>query len=33
MATYKARRNPDRCPSHPGTVLGDILPSLGKPKA
>jgi antitoxin HigA-1 len=32
MAEYKARRNPDRCPSHPGAVLDDILPSLGKPK-
>jgi hypothetical protein len=26
-------RNPDRCPSHPGAVLDDIMPSLGKPKA
>jgi antitoxin HigA-1 len=33
MAEYKARRNPDRCPSHPGAVLDDIMPSLGKPKA
>jgi addiction module HigA family antidote len=33
MASYKARRNPDRCPSHPGAVLDDIMPSLGKPKA
>jgi hypothetical protein len=21
MAEYKAKRNPDRCPSHPGAVL------------
>jgi hypothetical protein len=33
MAAYKAKRNPDRCPSHPGAVLADIMPSLGKPKA
>jgi hypothetical protein len=33
MAEYRARRNPDRCPSHPGAVLDDIMPSLGKPKA
>jgi addiction module HigA family antidote len=34
VAAYKARRNPDRCPSHPGAaVLDDILPSLGRPKA
>jgi plasmid maintenance system antidote protein VapI len=33
MAEYKARRNPDRCPSHPGAVIDDIMPSLGKPKA
>jgi addiction module HigA family antidote len=33
MAATKAKRNPDRCPSHPEAVLGDIMPSLGKPKA
>jgi antitoxin HigA-1 len=33
MAESKARRNPDRCPSHPGAVLDDIMPALGKPKA
>ena len=33
MAEYKARRNPDRCPSHPGAVLDDIMPSLGRSKA
>src|SRR3954453_15270029 len=33
MAAYRARRNPDRCPSHPGAVLDDIMPSLGKRKA
>src|SRR4030081_2802623 len=33
VAEYNAKRNPDRCPSHPGGVLDDIMPSLGKPKA
>jgi addiction module HigA family antidote len=33
MTTYEAKRNPDRCPTHPGAVLDDILPDLGKPKA
>jgi hypothetical protein len=33
MAETKARRTPDRGPSHPGAVLDDIMPSLGKPKA
>lgn len=33
MVEIEAKRNSDRCPSHPGAVLGDILPSLGKPKA
>src|ERR1700730_19321302 len=33
MAEHKARRDHDVCPSHPGAVLDDIMPSLGKPKA
>lgn len=33
MTEYQAERSPERCPSHPGAVLDDILPSLGKPKA
>ena len=33
MAEYKAKRNPNRCPAHPGAVLDDIMPDLGKPKA
>ncbi|MDX8439985.1 HigA family addiction module antitoxin [Mesorhizobium australafricanum] len=32
MVEYEAKRGPDRCPTHPGAVLDDILPSLGKPK-
>jgi len=31
--TYIARRTPNRCPSHPGAVLEDIIPSLATPKA
>jgi hypothetical protein len=33
MAAYKTKLDPDRCPSHPGAVLDDNMPSLGKPKA
>ena len=32
MAEYIAKRNPSRCPTHPGVVLDDILPHLGKTK-
>jgi addiction module HigA family antidote len=33
MREYKARRNPDRCPSHPGAMLReDIIPATGKTK-
>jgi addiction module HigA family antidote len=30
---YTAKRNPNRCPSHPGAVLDDILQSLSYSKA
>jgi antitoxin HigA-1 len=33
MPTFKAVRNPDRCPSHPGAVLSDILDDFKMPKA
>lgn len=33
MIEIEAKRNPNRCPSHPGAVLDDVLASLGKPKA
>ena len=33
MAEYEAKRDQIRCPSHPGAVLDDIIPDLGKPKA
>jgi antitoxin HigA-1 len=30
MAEYSAKRNTDRCPTHPGEILrDDVLPSLG----
>lgn len=33
MTSFAAKRNPDRCPTHPGALLrDDILPSIGKPK-
>lgn len=33
MIEYVAKRNPDRCPSHPGAVLADILPATQRPKS
>ncbi len=33
MTEYKAKRDPNRCPTHPGAVLDDILPATGKSKA
>jgi addiction module HigA family antidote len=33
MREYKARRNPNRCPSHPGALLReDVIPATGKTK-
>lgn len=32
MTEYAAKRDPNRCPSHPGELLADILPSTGKTK-
>jgi addiction module HigA family antidote len=32
MAVYKAVRNKNRCPSHPGAVIADILTDIDKPK-
>ncbi len=33
MTEYAAKRNPDRCPAHPGELLReDILPATGKSK-
>jgi addiction module HigA family antidote len=34
MATFAAKRNPDRCPSHPGEVLReDVLPAINMGKS
>jgi len=33
MAEYPAKRDPKRCPSHPGELLADIIPATGKTKA
>jgi addiction module HigA family antidote len=34
MAEYRAIRNPDRCPAHPGELLREvILPATGRTKA
>ena len=31
---YGAKRNPDRCPTHPGALLKeDVIPATGKTKA
>jgi len=32
MTEYTAVRDPNRCPSHPGALLSDILESTGKTK-
>lgn len=32
MTDYPAIRDPDRCPSHPGAVLEDILLDISMPK-
>jgi addiction module HigA family antidote len=33
MAEYAARRDPKRCPSHPGALLREVVPATGKSKA
>ena len=33
MADYAAVRNPNRCPTHPGELLRDVIPATGKSKA
>jgi antitoxin HigA-1 len=32
MTTYKAIRNPNRCPAHPGEAIADILDDVDTPK-
>ena len=33
MTDYAAKRNPNRCPTHPGELLRDVIPATGKSKA
>jgi addiction module HigA family antidote len=33
MTEYQAKRNPNRCPSHPGALLTEILPTTGRTKS
>lgn len=32
MAEYAAKRDPNRCPSHPGALLREAIPATGKTK-
>lgn len=33
MTEYPAKRNPSRCPSHPGALLCEVIPATGRSKA
>jgi antitoxin HigA-1 len=33
MREYRAKRDPNRCPSHPGELLQEIIPATGKSKS
>jgi addiction module HigA family antidote len=33
MAEYAPKRDPKRCPSHPGALLRDVIPATGKSTA
>ena len=33
MAEYAAKRDPNRCPSHPGALLREVIPATGRSKA
>ncbi|PST19704.1 addiction module antidote protein, HigA family [Rhizobium sp. JAB6] len=33
MTEYVARRSPDRCPTHPGALLEDVIIDTGKSKS
>ena len=33
MVEYAAKRDPTRCPTHPGELLGEVIPATGKSKA
>ena len=32
MAVHRAKRDPNRCPTHPGELLSDVIPATGKNK-
>jgi addiction module HigA family antidote len=32
MAEYPAKRNPSRCPTHPGELLREVIPATGRTK-
>jgi addiction module HigA family antidote len=32
MTVYNAKRDPNRCPTHPGELLNDVIPATGKSK-
>jgi addiction module HigA family antidote len=33
MVEYAARRDPNRCPAHPGALLAEVIPATGKSKS
>lgn len=33
MADFAAEHSPNRCPTHPGELLRDVIPATGKSKA
>ena len=33
MAGHAARRDPNRCPTHPGELLREVIPATGRSKA
>ena len=33
MVEYAAKRDPKRCPTHPGALLREVIPATGKRKA
>jgi len=33
MVEYTAKRDPHRCPAHPGELLREVIPATGKTKA
>ena len=32
MAEYEAKRDPKRCPTHPGALLREVIPATGRSK-